>query len=438
MKARNSVRTAPRAGPVIDLAIDEIGARGDGIARHEGLRIFVPFTVPGERVRAELGHPTAEGVPARLVEIVEPGRGRRKAPCAHFSNPDLCGGCTLQQLDPAVYAEWKRDQVRAALRRQGLDAAVVEPVRLAEPGSRRRATFAVQKRANRVILGFNERQSHRIVDLQDCPVLDPAITAVLPQLRLALALVLEQGGAADVSVTLLEGGLDVLLFHDRPLTLAAREALANFAHANDVARLSWRNRKGGWTEPLAWRREVAALFGGVPVPVAPGAFLQATASAERALVDAVLDGVGPAQRVVDLFAGSGTFSFPLAASGRRVHAVEADGEGVAALTAAAGRSRLQMTAERRDLFRDPLSSADLAAYDAAVLDPPRAGARQQAEMLAQSRLDTVVAVSCNPATFARDARSLTQGGYRLEWVLPVDQFLWSAHIELVGNFKRLK
>ena len=399
--------------------------------------MFVPLTLPGERVRARLGSETAEGISAQLVELVASSPQRRSAPCAHFSNPDLCGGCTLQQLDPSAYAEWKREQVRTALRRHGVDDSRVEPVQTAEPGTRRRAVFTARKRDGRVVLGFNERHTHRIIDLQTCLVLEPAIAALLPDLRRALVPALAEGAAAEVAVALLDGGLDVLVTADEAPALAAREALGSFAEAQDIARLSWRTRNESWIEPLAHRRPVAALFGGVPTAVAPGSFLQATASGEQALVREVLDGVGVAPRVVDLFAGAGTFSFPLAAAaGRKVHAVEGDSGAVTALLTAARQSRLAITGERRDLFRDPLRPAELARYDAAVFDPPRAGARAQAEMLAGSDVHTVVAVSCNAATFARDARLLVDGGFELQRVAPVDQFLWSAHIEVVGTFRR--
>ncbi|AWK87874.1 class I SAM-dependent RNA methyltransferase [Azospirillum thermophilum] len=428
---------APAAEPrVLDLTIGEIGARGDGIAEAEGTRIFVPLTVPGDRVRVRVAEPAStrgEGLRAELLDLLEPGPGRAEPACGHFGR---CGGCTLQHLDDSGYAAWKVGLVRGTLSRVGLGGVPLEPLSRTPRGARRRARFAALKRGGRVWFGFNERMSHRLADLADCPVLTPRLTALIAPLRDLLAGVLPDGGACDVVASDLEGGIDLLLVGPRSLDRAARDRLVSFGE-DAVARISWQADDRGSPEPIAHRRPAAVRFAGVPVTPPPGAFLQASAEGEAALVTAVTravgEAVGQAGRVADLFAGIGTFALPLARSAA-VHAVEGDAAAVAALGKAVAGQRL--TVERRDLFEAPLSAKELSRFDAVVFDPPRAGAAAQAEALAQSKVPLVVGVSCNPATFARDARTLVDGGYALSRVYPVDQFLWSAHVELVGVFRR--
>jgi 23S rRNA (uracil1939-C5)-methyltransferase len=413
----------------VELTVTEVGARGDGLADHGGRRVYVPLTVPGDRVSVRLDEPRGDGIAARLLDLLEPGPDRARPPCPHFG---VCGGCTLQHLADPAYAGWKRSQVVTALGRAGLTGIDIAPTVRTPPASRRRATFAAMKRGGRVALGFNERQSHRIADISGCLVVERDILSLPGPLEDLLAAILPDGLALDVTVTVLEGGLDVLLTGGPEPGLDARERLAAFAGSCDIARLSWRSGQSSPPEPVAARRPVFARFGGVAVAIEPGAFLQASAAGEAALVDAVLAGVGDARTIADLFAGLGTFSFPLARNAA-VHAVEGDASAFAALSAAA-RPLPNVTAARRNLFTDPLTAPELSRFDAVVFDPPRAGAREQATRIAESGVPTVVAVSCNPATFARDARILTDGGYRLERVTPVDQFVWSAHVELVARF----
>ena len=420
------------------LVIDSVGARGDGIAQHNGRPVYLPFTAPGDRVRARLGTPRGEGQTAELVELLAEGE-RAPPACPHFGS---CGGCALQHLAPDAYARTKEQQVAAALRQHGLDAVVMAPLRRIPPGTRRRARFAVERprsAKSAPLIGFNARASHRVVDMHVCAVLHPALVALVPRLRAATPLLWPPGASGAATATLSDAGLDILLDLAAAPDLATLEALADFAAAADVARLAWGAAGDAAATPAAVRRPPRVVLSGVPVDLPFEAFLQASVEAEAALTADVLAGVGDAARVADLHAGLGTFTFALAERAA-VHAVEGARPAAAALTAAATRAGLggRVTSERRDLDARPLTAAELAPFDAVVLDPPRAGAKAQSAALAAARVPRVVAVSCNPASFARDARLLVDGGYRLTRVQPIDQFVWSPHVELVAWFERTR
>jgi 23S rRNA (uracil1939-C5)-methyltransferase len=418
---------------IVTLTVERVGARGDGIAEHAGEPVYIAFTAPGDRVRARLGAPRDEGRLGTLVEIVAPG-ARQAPPCAHFGT---CGGCALQHLADEAYGTTKEAQVRAALARRGLDAGAVEPLRRLAPGTRRRARLALHRpRKGPVRAGFHARESHEIADMRVCLVLHSALVALVGPLRELAVRLLRPGERAAAQMTRLDAGVDMVLALPRVPDLHALETLAEFADANDLARLSW--RVGGQMPTLtAERRPARVVFGGVAVDVPADGFLQASGEADSALTELVLAGIGPAERVLDLYAGLGTFSFALARRAR-VHAVDAARPAIAALASAVARAALggRITAEIRDLEASPLSAEELDRFDAVVFDPPRAGASSQAQLVASSRVPRVVAVSCNPVTFGRDARALVDGGYRLTRIVPVDQFLWSPHVELVAWFER--
>lgn len=429
---RRNKPAAPGSRREIELAIERLGGGGDGIGTADGQRVAVPFAAPGDRVRARLGRPDGQIFRGDFIELVQAGPNRQDPPCPHFGP---CGGCQVQHLAPPVYADWKRRLLVAALSRQGLevevDALVETPAR-----SRRRASLAARHGRAGVFLGFNEAGSGRIVDLTDCVVLRPEITALLPALRRRLAGILPENGGADLAVALLDDGIDLVIVAEAALTLEMREQLAAFAVAQDLARLSWRG-PDGFTDPVAHRRAGVIRFDDITVTIPPGGFLQASAEGEAALTRLVRHGVGQAKRVADLFCGAGTFTLPLA-GGAQVTAIDGERPAVDALAAAARRGGRgeRIAAQHRDLFRQPLLPAELRGFDAVVFDPPRAGARDQAAALAASTVPVVVAVSCNPSTLARDARTLVDGGYRLERATPVDQFLWSPHLEAVAVFRR--
>ncbi len=411
------------AGHAIEAEISAIGGRGDGVADTAEGRFHIPFTVPGDRLSL-----TVRGGEVVDARRTADGPGRRAPACRHFGE---CGGCALQHIDDDAYAAWKRMRVVETLAPRGLDADVAPVIRIA-PGTRRRVRLGARATAKGVVLGFKARRSRLVVDVADCPVARPEIVALLAPLRTVLSDCLARGGAAEISVTAADGGLDVAVDTASAIDLAMRERLAEFAASADLARLSWAG------EPVVQRRSPRAVFAGISVDLPHGAFLQPTEAGEMALADIVMAALEPATAVADLFAGCGAFTFPLAAAGKRVRSIDSDGAQISALTVAARDPLLggRVNAETRDLERRPLGQPELAALDGLVLDPPRAGAAAQIREIAATPIPVVAYASCNPATFARDARTLVDGGYRLETVTPIDQFVWSAEIELVGVFRR--
>ena len=414
----------------VEVVVDRIGASGDGITEHERQRLFIPGTLPGERVAVRLGPARGEGRAASVVRRLSDAATRIAPACRHFGR---CGGCALQHLAPAAYAAWKRALVVDALSRRGL-STTVDDILVVPPGDRRRAAFSAVGRKGGAVLGFAEAQSHALVDLIECPVTAPALLRLLAPLRTVLGGLLAAGERAQAFATLTATGVDLVLEIDQVPGLAARERLALLADEMDLARLSWR-RPGGSTETLAQRREVRVSFDGQSTAFPPGAFLQASPVGEAALIASVLAGIGDAGTVLDLYAGIGTFSLPMSRRAK-VTAIEGDAEAVRALAASDAAKAGRLAVERRDLARNPPDTSLLDRYDAVVFDPPRTGARRVAEALAASAVGIAVGVSCNPQTFARDARTLVDGGFRLLRVLPVDQFLWSPHVELVALFRR--
>ena len=418
----------------IRLDIREIGARGDGVAELDGRRYFVPFTLPGETVDAEPRDKRGEGIAADLLEVLAPSRHREAPPCAHFK---VCGGCALQHWRRDAYTAWKVELIVRALAQRGVEAPRFEPPLVGAPGERRRADFVLRRQGRRVVAGFHERASAEIVDVGACVVVRPALDALLEPLRASLASVLPDGGAADAMVNETASGLDLLIRPHRrlDLSLERREALVALAEGADLARLCWGDRASA--EPVVVRRTPLLLFGEangeVRIEPPPGAFLQASQRAEQAMRAMVGAWTGDAPKLADLFAGLGALSLGRAG---KLTLFESDRQAVAAVAAAARRLGGKVTAERRDLFRNPLTAAELDAFDAVLLDPPRAGAAAQSAELARAKVPRVVYGSCDPGSFARDARTLQDGGYRLEKLLPVDQFLWSPHIELIALFAR--
>jgi 23S rRNA (uracil1939-C5)-methyltransferase len=448
MNARNSSnrrapakRPAPkgkdRRGERVTVAIDRLGVQGDGLAQADGVPLFLLGGLPGETVTATLTVRRGDGWAGR-VDTVTAGESPDRVPsiCTLFGR---CGGCSLHHLSEAAQADLKTDRIRRALQRQAFDAVPLRPLLMSPPASRRRASFAARRTAQGVILGFHEAASATILPLDACPILRPALVEALPAVRAALALLLPPGGMVDVVMTETGAGLDLVLVGLEKPDLAGREALAEVADRLDLARLAWSTDATSPVEILAERRAPWLMLDTARAILPPGAFLQATAEGEAALiagVRAALDGVPLRALIMDLFAGLGTFTLPLAAEGHRVTAVEGLADPLTALDRAARQAQLPVTTLQRDLERRPMLASELEGFAAVVIDPPRAGAKAQSAELAASRVPLIAAVSCNPDTFARDAALLVEGGYRLDWVQPVDQFRWSPHVELVARFSR--
>lgn len=412
----------------VEVEIRRLGAQGDGVAEQDGAQLFVPRALPGERWAI------GPGAAARLTSSPD----RVAPPCRHFGT---CGGCQAQHMSDAIYAPWKEGVVAEAFRHRGLEPAIAPLVRV-PPGTRRRAVLGAAVKGGKVVLGFREEGEHRLVDLAECLVLDPSIVAAFDLLREIAGLLLAHAPKAKarkrgergarLTVTRLDHGLDVSVDAEAGLLPAILSAkLAGIAEKAHFVRLTVDG------DGIVMRARPELTLGGVVVEPPPGVFLQAVPEAEQQLRERVVAAISRAKRIADLFAGLGTFTFALARKAE-VLALDGDKRAIAALSHAArhaqGLKRIETRV--RDLYREPLSRTELAAFDAVVFDPPRAGAEEQAVALARARVPLVVAVSCNPATLARDARKLVDGGYRIAEVTPVDQFLWTPHIEVVAVFRR--
>ncbi len=426
----------PHSGSMIEAEIIALGHSGDGVAVVDGRKLFVPFAAPGDRLllKPSPAHPDR----AEIAQIVRASEHRAAPPCPHFGE---CGGCALQHLTDDFVSGWKRRQIIDALSQRGLRDVSVRQTLTMPAATRRRAAFTVEHSPGGVEIGYQARGGNRLVAISECTVLDMRIIRPLPKLATMLTQHLRFGQSARLLVTLTDTGLDVdiRLGSGRKAEpgLKLRSLLAASAERLDLARLSWNGAA------MLERRKPQITIGAVPVTPPPGAFLQASVEGQAALTALVMEALGTAilavkgARILDLFAGCGTFTFPLAPYAR-VHAVEGDAAMVAAIRQAANQAQglKPIEASHRDLQRSPLSPEEISLYAAVIFDPPKAGARAQAQQIAASAVRRVIAVSCAPATFARDARTLIDGGFRLCWVAPVDQFRWSAEIELAALFER--
>lgn len=410
-------------GGVRSLRIDHLGAQGDGRVREADAWVSVPFTLPGETVRV-----SGTGARLTLVDVTDASPDRAVPACPHFS---ACGGCTLQHMAPAPYATFKRDLILRALSARGIEAEVTAAW-ITPPGSRRRVTLAAKWTGKHVALGFHARKSHAIIALAECPVSRAPIISVLPLLRDIAARLL--GGKDEISLLVTEtaSGLD-LHITGLPGTITA---LARAEAASDALRAGFARVSIEGAAVLTERQPLLTAGAASLLPP-PGSFLQASAEAEAEMARLILAHVGGASNAADLFSGCGTFALRLAARAS-VHAAESNAAAIEALMAAARTAPglKPVTASVRDLFRNPFTPVELARFDAIVLDPPRAGAAAQVASIASARAPKVAYVSCDPATLARDLRTLIDGGYRLVRIYPIDQFLWSAHVEAVALLEK--
>ncbi|MEK9753391.1 MAG: class I SAM-dependent RNA methyltransferase [Rhodospirillaceae bacterium] len=411
----------PKRTARLELTIIRLGRHGDGIAEGETGPVFVAGALPGERIEADVA-----GERGRLLRVLEAAPERVSAPCPLFG---ACGGCSVQHLAMATSAEWKRGAVATALANRGIDVPV-DTLIDAHGAGRRRVTLHVRQESGQIRVGFMRARSHDLLEIDHCPVLAPELEGAIGAAR-ELARCLPGRRRLDVTATLTETGLDVALLSAGELDYAALTGLSETADRLDLARLSADG------DPVVTRRDPVLSIGGAKLLPPAGGFLQATAAGETALAALMLEHAGNCERVIDLFAGCGPFTLRLARQAQ-VDAFDSDAKALAALDAAwRGAPGLKaVVTKKRDLFENPVAAEDLKPHDAALFDPPRAGAEAQARELARSSVATVIAVSCEPATFARDAEILIQGGYRLERVTPVDQFRFTGHVEIVGMFRR--
>ncbi len=378
---------------------------------------FVPRVLPGEIIEV-----TEDG-----ARVLTPSPQRVAAPCRHFKS---CGGCAMQHAADDFVADWKLGIVQKALGAHGLTPDFL-PLHISPPQSRRRAKLAGKRTKKGAMVGFHARGSDTLIPVPDCQLLTPGIVALFPDLEQLTVIAASRKAEIALTVTESQAGADILIGTELPLTPQLRVELAAFAQGKPIARLTWAD------EPVVTLHPPYQTFGAALVTPPPGAFLQATADGEAALLRAVQNAVGDAKRIIDLFAGCGTFALPLAEQAE-VHAVEGEAAMLDALDRgwreAQGLKRV--TTETRDLFRRPLEPDEFRHVEAVVIDPPRAGAEAQVATLAQSEVPRIAMVSCNPVTFARDAAILATAGFSLDWVQVVDQFRWSAHVEVAAQFTR--
>lgn len=411
------------------VTIARLGAQGDGIVHGSDGPIYVPFGLPGETVA--IARVKNHGT---IMSITTASPHRQEPACRHFG-PDgvggACGGCSLQHLADDAYRAFKRSLVIDALKSKGL-AAEVDELIAAHPGERRRVVFAARKTEKELLLGFNQAESHHIVSITECPIASAAILSRLDAIKAVGKAIATNAEPFRIAVLETLVGLDLSIDGIKAISdKQRRTTVETVLGLRGIARLSLNGEI--LVEPI----KPIVDFGGVQVAPPPGSFTQATKPAEDAMAELVLAHVGKAKRIADLFAGAGTFSLRLARIGR-VHAVESEDKALKALDHAARNTQglKPVSIEKRDLYRRPLMTSEFKVYDAVVFDPPRVGAEFQCQELARSGVKKIVAVSCNPLTLARDLAILVAGGYRLTSVTPIDQFLWSTHVEVVASLEK--
>jgi 23S rRNA (uracil1939-C5)-methyltransferase len=396
----------------------------------ENAELITGFATRGDGMTAS-GRYVAGAVPGDTVDDhgdIIPGPNRQTPPCPHFGR---CGGCQFQHVKDEIYAGFITDRIVAALVAQKVPLPDIRVPYLSPPFARRRVALRAIKAGKHIQIGFAEGASHKLVNLSACPVMARELFALIAPMKKLLLDILPDRRPADIRMTLTDQGIDLLIAGGEAEGLAGVEAITDFARAHKLARLSLDE---GYGPQVRWEPEpVTVTFGGVAVAMPDAAFLQATVDGEQTLVAAVRKAVGDAQETADLFSGLGTFTFALPG---KVHAAEGARDAILSLQLAANRHLRPVTVEHRDLFRRPIPAADLKRFDAVVIDPPRAGAKEQVEELSRSAVPVIASVSCNPATFARDARILIGGGYKIDWIAPVGQFRWSTHVELAARFIR--
>jgi 23S rRNA (uracil1939-C5)-methyltransferase len=416
-------------GKDITLSIERLAGLGEGCGEWEGKKTFVPYTLPGEQVRAVVTQATQDFLRARPLEILTPSEDRVPAPCAHFS---VCGGCSLQHLSARAYTDFKQKTLAEALRKAGCAHTPQEPLMFIAPASRRRVDFSVHAQNGEVELGFLKARSHEIVPIGECHVLLPPLQQLIHPLRAALKTLRLAAHIESVQALYLHPLLDIGIV-PRTQDASQEKALVALGNALGAARISVLHAQG--PKVLMQKRPVQRAVDAMQIELPPFCFLQASEAAEARMIGEVTRGLHQCRAIADLFCGVGTYSIPLTLHAH-VQAYDAVSGMTDAVNQAAHQNDLQrqLQAFARDLLKHPLTFQELSAFDGAVINPPRDGAKAQCEQLAQSSLKKLVMVSCNPASFARDARILTEGGFRLQHAVGIDQFVYSPHLEIVAQF----
>ena len=417
----------------VDLKITELGAAGDGIAHSNGKTYYVPYTLPGDIITAEEGEKKGKGFTAELSSIVTPSDLRTKPPCKHFGT---CGGCSLQHMQDDALAEWKIQLIRENLSRAGIEDVTFNPVQTSPAHSRRRVEFVAAKRKKGVMIGYHLKRSHQINDIGECPLINKELMALVQPLRLLLSDIMPRNSRARLILTNSPNGPDLLISAEFSVDLDIREKLASFAAEYGLSRICWLDQTDKYLETVCEFKPVEIPIGQSKVAISPGGFLQATQEGQETLINLTLSEIPSGAAIADLFAGCGSFTLPATAVAKHITAYENDLYLINALKKSANTNMLPITAEERDLFRNPVPAHELNNFDCVIIDPPRAGASAQVEEIGYSTLKKVIFISCSPASFSRDAQHLIEAGYQMGPVTPIDQFRWSNHVELFATFTR--
>jgi 23S rRNA (uracil1939-C5)-methyltransferase len=420
-----------------EFTITALGGMGDGITSYEGKTLFVPHTCKGDVVRLAISKEQKDSARATVTELVTPSPDRQEAPCCHYAQ---CGGCSLQHIKPEAYTHFKQGILEQILTELHVDRSILTPLEEVGRGSRRRVEFKVSVCKGVVSLGFFESRSHAVIDLAECLITDPALVALLPALRELLASFKKPGQVKAVHLTALAKGVDMVLVTQKSCNDTDRSALITFTKAHGIIRLCESVLKESARPEITClydSGDAAITFGDVTVTLPQNAFLQATQKGQDVITRHVTALLKNARVIADLYAGCGTYSFALLQKNRRISAYEGAREMVTAMQNAILQHDLehQVQAQTRDLFTRPLSAKALEPFDGVVINPPRNGALPQIKELAKSKVKHIAMVSCNPATFKRDAAHLLQAGYRMVSAAAIDQFYWSGHLEIVAGFE---
>ena len=422
-----------QSGDNIEVEITHIAGLGDGAASYQNLPVFVPFSCTGDVLSVIVEEVTRTAIRAQIADIIRPSPQRQLPPCPHFGQ---CGGCSLQHLSDTTYHQFKQSIAEHTARQLGADNAVVQPLFSAGSASRRRADYKVAVNKGVVTVGFNAARSHATVDAADCRVVVPEIVEEIAHFKALLSTFKKPSLVSAIELTLADNGLDIVIECKNKIKPADAELLQNHLMRDSIVRCGLKVSETAYT--IIKSGEPQLHKAGTYIELPFKSFLQATKISEEYMVDAVLSACRDANKVADLYSGCGTFSLPLAQAGHNVVAYEGNDDAVRALFNAAQRSNYapNVISHCRDLMAKPVTDAELESIDAVVINPPRNGAQPQCRQLAQSDVVDIVMVSCNPATFVRDGKALIAGGYMLDKLIPIDQFTWSAHLELIGVFTR--